>query len=140
MDVTSFLSNIISIAAGGIALYLFFFKKEKIKTMYFSLVNILDQISSHEIKAKLEKLNDFNCNDLDQKIEVVNIMHEIIGQIQGNEKLSYKCGAILKKWKAALKNESKFNEPTKRSLISEMRESLKRVDMSNIDQLIGDAQ
>lgn len=108
--------------------------------MYFSLVNILDQISSHEIKTKLEDLNDLSCNDSEQKKEIVNIMHEIIGQLQGNEKLSHKCSSILKKWKSALKNETRLSEPSKRSLISEMRESLKRVDMANIDQLIGDKQ
>lgn len=133
---TSILSNLLTIFASGIAIYLFIVNKEKISSAINLLLNYSKQITLSELKFKIERLNDFTTNDAEQKKEVINILSEIEGQILGNEKIETELKTQLEKISDFIDNSKTLTEPKKRSLVSELRESVRNIDISNYQSIV----
>jgi hypothetical protein len=130
------LANSITVFTSGLALYIFFFKKEKIVTALNVMLNYSYQLTLSDLKIKVESLNHFNTNDPDQKHEVISILNEIEGQLLGNKKLHAEFEGLLQKIKAFLKNEKSLTEPKKRSFVSEIKETIRNIDVSNFNEII----
>lgn len=133
--ITGFISSILAAFAAGIAAYLFFFKRKPIISIFRLLINYSMNLSLTELKTKLEKLNEFNANDSQQIEDMLNIFHEIIGQIQGNSVLKEKCDTILSKIKNFVNSPKLISEPRKRSLVSELRENLRNLELETYDYI-----
>ena len=121
--------NIFSICGYLIALYLYFFKKDEISTAFNTLLNYSKQLSLTDLKSKFERLNDYNANDEKQKEEVINILHEIEGQLNGNVKLKGEFKTVLKKVNSFTNSKKEISEAYKRSLVNELRENLRNIDI-----------
>lgn len=134
--IVSIISSIFSTIAAGIAIYLFIFKRKSISSIFHLLLNYSFQISITELRTKLEKLNDLNANDNEHKEEVINIFNEIEGQILGNSVLKKKCSDILEKISKYIDNPKILTEPKKRSMVSELRENLRSIDIQNYSDII----
>lgn len=130
-------SDTCSATASCIAIYLFLFKRHSIKSIFHLLLNYSFQITLTELKAKLEKLNDFKVDDPQQKIEVINILSEIVGQIRGNTLLREKCKDVLVVIAQYTNYPESLAEPKKRSLICELREHLRSIDLQNFIKYSG---
>lgn len=130
------ISNLVAITAGGIAIYLFFAKRESIKSIFNLLVNYSFQTTLGELRTKLEKLNDHRASDHEQLHEISCILNDISGQIRGNEALKKDCQKILRKIDHFIKNIEDLTEPKKRSIVSELRETLRNIDVSHYDQMV----
>lgn len=128
---TNFIGNIFTIIASGIAIYIFIFNREKINSALNFILNYSTQLTLTDLKFKVERLNDFNAGDNVQKAEVVNILHEIEGQILGNSLLKEKLDIQLQKIESFTQNPKSISEPRKRSLVSELRESIRNMDVNN---------
>lgn len=135
-QITSFINAILSGAAAGIAIYLFIFKRKSILSVFHLLLNYSFQISLTELKTKLERLNDLTVNDEKQRDEVINIFNEITGQIRGNSILIEECDGILGKISNYAENPKGLTEPKKRSIVSELREKLRNVDIQRYGEII----
>ena len=133
---TSLVSIIFTITASGIAIYLFILNKEKISSAINLLLNYSKQITLSELKFKIERLNDFTTNDSEQKKEVINILSEIEGQILGNKKIESELKNQLEKINNYTENSKTLTEPKKRSLVSELRESVRNIDISNYQSIV----
>jgi len=129
-------ASIIQATAAGIAIYLFIFKRDKIKSIFNLLVNYSFQTTLSELRSKLEKLNEYNASDPNQKNDVSCVLNDIEGQIRGNEVLLDKCSKILKRIARFTKDQEVLTEPKKRSLVSELRENLRNIDINNYDELM----
>lgn len=127
-----------TIFASAIAIYLFVAKRKSISSVFQLLVNYGYQLSLSEIKEKLEKLNDYNAKDPEQSEQIVNILHEIIGQIRGNNKLSKHFSTLLSELENLVSDRRRLTEPRKRAVVSELRERLRHLNISNIDDLVGE--
>jgi hypothetical protein len=125
-----------TIFASGLALYIFFFNRKKISTAINFILNYSNQLTLTDLKFKIERLNDYNTNDVGQKTEVVNILHEIEGQILGNKNLKEKLKEQLEKIAIFTSNSKLLTEPKKRSIVSELKESLRNIDVSNYNDII----
>ncbi|MBV7569561.1 hypothetical protein KW838_21545 [Pseudomonas sp. PDM27] len=137
IDVVSFLSNLLTVIASSIAIYLFLAKRKEISSVFSLLVNYTFQMSLAEIKEKLERLNDYNAKD-PESIEIIeNIFHEIIGQIRGNDKLSGHFAELIERMEDLTTNKKKLTEPKKRAVVSELRERLRNLNVESIDGLVG---
>lgn len=132
----NFLANLLTIFASGLALYVFFFNRKKISTAINFILNYSNQLTLTDLKFKIERLNDYNTNDTTQKTEVVNILHEIEGQILGNKNLKERLKEQLDKISNFTSNPKLLTEPKKRSLVSELKESLRNIDVSNYNEII----
>lgn len=131
------ISTILTAVAAGIAIYLFFFKRKPIISIFRLLLNFSMKLSLTELNTKLDKLNDLNANDSQQRDNLLNIFHEIIGQIQGNRVLKGKFNPILTKLKDFVNDPSLMKEPDKRSLVSELRENLRTLELETYDNIFG---
>ena len=131
------ISDVFAFAASLIAVYLFLFKREKISTAFNLLINYSKQLTLTDLKAKFERLNDYNANDEKQKEEVINILHEIEGQLNGNKNLKEDFSDVLKKVTSFTTAKKEITEPYKRSLVSELRENLRNIDVENYNGIIG---
>lgn len=136
-NATSFVANLLTIVASGIAIYLFVAKRDVISSAFKTLLNYAHQVTLTELNAKLEKLNDLNADESSQKAAVVNVLNDIVGQINGNKRLKVQCSDVLKKAAQWAENPRRLTEPRKRSLVSELRETLKHVVVKNFDELAG---
>ena len=137
LETASLVANIFTILASGIAIYLFFFKRKTISTAFKVLVNYSFQMTLSELRAKLDRLNDLNTNEPSHTEEIVNIFNEIVGQIRGNRKLSKEYTEILEKLTGYAESPKKLTEPRKRSIVSELRERLRHIDIEDLDELAG---
>lgn len=135
--VVSFIADFLTIFASGIVVYLFVAKKDSIKSMFNVLLNYSFQMSLSELNSKLDHLNDLNADNEEHAKEVVNILNEVVGQIRGNTRLKRKFKSILHETESYADKRKKITEPRKRALVSEIRESLRHVDVENFDELIG---
>lgn len=141
MNLTEYItiiSNGFTIVASGIAIYIFITKRESIYSAFNLLINYSYQLSLSELKEKLEKLNDYKADDPEQYKQIINILHEIIGQIRGNDKLKDHFSEMLQKLETLLSSKRKLSEPTKRAIVSELRERIRNVNVKNFDDLVGE--
>lgn len=130
------ISNSLTIITAILALYLFFKNKEKISSAINFLLNYSKQISITDLKFKIERLNDYTSNDQEQKKEIINLLSDIEGQINGNYSLKKSLENQLHKINNFLENPKTLSEPKKRSLVSELRESIRNIDVSNYQNII----
>ena len=130
-EILDYLEKIFSLFASSIVLYLFFFKKEKIKTLFEILINYGLKTTIYELTSKIDRLNDYSVADPEGKEKVINIFNEIYGQIKGNQKIQNNFNVYFKKLNKVLKNPNSLDEPLKRSMTSELREILRNLDISN---------
>lgn len=129
-------ANVFTIVASGLAIYLIIAKRELISSAFRVLLNYSSQLTLSEFGAKLDRLNDYTANDSEQKEEVVNILNEILGQIKGNKLLSKQFKSKLSEIKAFAECRREITEPKKRSLVSELRERLRHINVENYAELM----
>ena len=137
INIVSFISDFFSAIAAGIAIYLFTYKRKSIISFFNLLLNYSIQISVKEITSKIDKLNYLSADDDIQKKEIVYILNDITGQIRGNPILNKKCN-VLKKLSKYAENPRNLNEPRKRSIISELRENLRNIELQNYSEIVGE--
>lgn len=138
-NILSILADLATIAASSIAIYLFFAKGKTISSALSLLMNYSYQLTLSELKEKLERLNDYNAGDSEECNKIVNILHEIIGQIKGNDKLYERFSDITTKIESLASDKRKLTEPRKRSLVSELRERLRNINVThNALSMIGE--
>lgn len=140
IDAISFLSDFFTIIASGIAIYLFVCKRQAIASVFSLLLNYSYQLSLTELKEKLDRLNEYTANDDGENEVIINILHEFLGQVRGNDKLKVIMvdqvvsieGVITKSERG-----KKLTEPVKRALVSEIREKLRHLNVQVIDEITG---
>lgn len=137
LDTTSFFANSFTIVTAGLALWVFFKKGPALAAAMKLLVNYSYQTTLHELRDKLERLNEYNVADDIAKQEVINILHELQGQISGNLRVKK---AMPKDALASLErllNPKTLTEARKRSLVSQIREVLKNLNVDNLEDFRG---
>lgn len=131
------IETLLSIGATGIVVYLFVYKRKSISPIYRYLENYTFKITINELQIKLERLNEFNANDdTDRKI-VINILNEIVGQMRGNPILSRNCTEIINKLSKLAKS-PRLNDAYKRTVLFELRERLKYIDVQEHNETLGE--
>lgn len=132
----NFIANAMTIFASGLAIFIYFTNKEKIKQAFNFILNYSNQLTLTDLKFKVERLNEFSCNDPIAKLEIINILNEIEGQILGSLIVREKLGLQLQKIEAFTANPKQLTEPKKRSLVSELKETIRNLDVSNYKNII----
>jgi hypothetical protein len=132
----NFGANVMTISASGLALYLFFMNRKKIASAIKFILNYSNQLTLTDLKFKIERLNDYTTNDQDQKLEIINILNELEGQIIANKNLQEKLKPQLDKIISFTTNPTFLTEPKKRSIVSELKESIRNLDVSNYNSII----
>ena len=94
-NVISFSADIFTIIASSIAIDIFLFKRKTIKSIISLLLNYSMQMSLNDLKSKIEKMNDYSMEDDDGKKEIINLLHDIEGQIIGNKVLNNSFNKVL---------------------------------------------
>lgn len=138
INLVSLVSNILTILASGIAIYLFCTKRKEISSVFHVLINYTQQLSLSEIKEKIERLNEYNAKDPEHSEKIINILNEIVGQIKGNDKLKTHFAEILITIDQLSSGKKRLTEPKKRAVVSELREKLRHMNIKNIDGLVGE--
>lgn len=136
LEVVAGLSNVLTIIASGIAIYVFLVKRRELSLALQLLLNYSFQTTLTEVKEKLERLNEYNANEPEDVPEIRNILHEIAGQIRGNERLLAAASELLGRIEALAKSR-KLLEPSKRSMVSELREVLRNIQVNDIESITG---
>ncbi|RKG30068.1 hypothetical protein [Acinetobacter tianfuensis] len=130
-SIVSFMANLFTIFASGIAIWLFFSKASEIKIAFNLLLNWSFQLTLTDLKAKIERLNEYSAKKPEELEEIRNILHEIVGQMRGNRKIVQSSDELISKIeKLALSRN--LDEPRKRSIISEIREVLRNMQVNSV--------
>ena len=129
-------ANLVTIIAACTAVFLFFFNLSKIKSAFKVILNYSIRLSLSDLKNKIESLNYQKSYDSAQKVEIINILNEIVGHINGNKFLKEKLDTQLKKINRLIAKPDILSEPLKRNLIAELRESINNIDASNYQEFI----
>lgn len=125
------ISGIFTIFASGIAIWLFVTKANEIKSVFKLMLNWSFQLTLSDLKAKLDRLNEYNANNPDEIDEVKNILHEIVGQMRGNTLLLDTASDLIDKVERfSLGN--RITEHKKRALTSQIRETLRNIEVNNM--------
>ncbi|MBF0694896.1 MAG: hypothetical protein IR153_07560 [Flavobacterium sp.] len=136
--IINLLANLVTIAASCLAIYIYFANKEKINSALNFILNYSNQLTLTDLKFKIERLNEFNSNDAQEKLEVINILNEIEGQILGNNSFKLKLEVQLRKIEVFTTTPKLLTEPKKRSLVSELKESVRNLDVSNYNNILNE--
>jgi hypothetical protein len=131
VDIVSIFANVIAATAGLIAIYVFFFKGPELKAAFVLLLNWSFQLTLTDLKTKLERLNEYNAKEASEIDEIRNILHEIAGQIRGNKRIASAAPSIASRLEDLAKNR-KLSEPLKRSMVSELREILRNIEVNSL--------
>lgn len=134
-DVASFIANCFTIITAGIAIYLFKVKGPALSAALNLLLNFSFQTTLGELKEKLERLNEYKAQDATDNLEIVNIFHELLGQITGNARVSTAMPDVVIKLEKMLAKE--ITEPKKRAMISLIREKLKTMNVETATDMSG---
>lgn len=131
LELVAGVANILTIVASTIAIYLYIKNKSKISSAVQLLLNYSFQTTLGEIKEKLERLNEYNANEPHDLMEIRSILHEIAGQINGNPRLSLAMPEMAAKIDS-LTQSKKLTEPMRRSIVSEIREKLRNIQVNSM--------
>lgn len=137
VDVIGFLSNFLTVIVSCIVIYLYISKRDTISSAIELLTKYSSQISMTELNYKLERIAELSAEEESSKAQIVNILNEIVGQIRGNSSLKKQCAIILKKLAMFADNPDLITEPKKRSIVSELRETLRYIDLISYNDIIG---
>lgn len=130
-EITSIIASIFTIIASGIAIWLFFTKSNQIKTAFNLLLNWSFQLTLTDLKSKIERLNEYSAKKPEELDEIRNILHEIAGQMRGNEQILSTSNSLISKIEK-LASSKNLTEPLKRSIISEIREVLRNMQINSV--------
>lgn len=130
------ISNSLTIFTAIIAIFVYYKNKDKISSAINFVLNYSKKLTLTELKYKVERLNDFTTNDTEQKKEIINILSEIEGQVIANAYIKENLKIQLEKINGFIDNSKTLTEPKKRSLVSELRERINNIDISNYQELI----
>lgn len=139
-DIIGVMADIFTIGASGIAIYLFVFKRKAIASVFSLLLNYSYQLSLTELKEKLDRLNEYSANDDGENEVIINIFHEFLGQVRGNDKLKLIMADQVVSIEAVISKSErgrKMSEPIKRALVSEIREKIRHLNVQVIDEITG---
>jgi len=131
VDVISVLANVFTIAASGLALWIFFSKRLQISSVLKLLLSYSMQISLRELNDKLDQIN--NLRVAEDFEEIGNIFHDIFGQVRGNSRLYREFSSLIENAELNIASQKLFSEAKKRALVSEIREKLRHLDMMNVE-------
>lgn len=109
----------------------FFTKSNQIKTAFNLLLNWSFQLTLTDLKSKIERLNEYSAKKPEELDEIRNILHEIAGQMRGNEQILSTSNSLINKIEK-LASSKNLTEPLKRSIISEIREVLRNMQINSV--------
>lgn len=132
-----FVAALFTIAASGIAIYLFVFKRRPILIAFRLLLNYSQQLSLGDLRLKIDRLSELKYTNAEQRVEIENILHEILGQIRGNKKLEDDFASLARKINKHFSSKT-MTEANKRAVVSELRERLRHLEVKNLDGLLGE--
>ena len=121
-----------TIGASAVALIVFFSKRRELSAALSILLNWSYQTTLSDITGKLDRLNEYNANEQSDIAEIKNILHEIAGQIRGNAKLLTAAPLIADRLEA-LASGRKLTEPNKRSMVAEVREVIRNLQINAVE-------
>jgi len=127
----NFFANVLTIVASTIAILIYVINRKKFSSALNFILNYSTQLTLADLKYKIERLNDYDASNNEQNVEVVNILHEIEGHILGNQFLKDQLHEQLAKISAITAKNKSISEPKKRSLVSELRESVRNLEANN---------
>lgn len=130
-DYVSLAANMLTVIASSIAIYVFFAKGKEIKSAFKLLLNWSFQLTLADLRSKIDRLNEYNANEQTEIDEIRNILHEIAGQVRGNRKLADAAPDLAERLER-LAVSKRLTEPTKRSIVSEVRETLRNIEVNSI--------
>ncbi len=136
INVIQTVANILSIGVSLIAIYVFITQKEKIASAIDALLNYSFNLSINELRHKLERLNDYNAGEKEHISSVLNLLNDIQGHLKGNKTLKNNFEEIINKIQEFTDVPKNLTEPRKRSLVSELREGLRGIDISNYKKIV----
>lgn len=132
----SILANIFTIGASSIAIWLFFSKSNEIKTAFNLLLNWSFQLTLTDLKSKIERLNEYSAKNPNDLEEIRNILHEIAGQMRGNDQIVKTSNNLISNNLISkiekLATSKSLDEPRKRSIVSEIREVLRNMQVNSV--------
>lgn len=134
LDIVSLASNILTIIASAIAVYLFFSKRKEISSAFTLLLNWSFQTTLSDLRGKLDRLNEYNANEPTETQEIKNILHEIAGQIRGNSRLQQSAPQLAERLES-LASGRRLTEPNKRSMVAEVREVMRNIQVNSMSQV-----
>jgi len=130
-------ADVATIIASLIAIYLFVAKREAISSAFSALINYSFQMTLTELYSKIDKLNELNASEPTEQDKVINILNDVLGQIRGNKRLRAQCQELHTSMTKLAEDRTQLTEPRKRSVVSELRETLKNLDVKNFDERAG---
>lgn len=131
VDTASLVASFFTVVASGIAIYVFFAKGPELRTAFSLLLNWSFQLTLTELKSKLERLNEYNANEPTDVEEIRNILHEIAGQIRGNRRVNAASQEIAIRLEQLARSKG-LTEPKKRSMVAELREILRNIEVNTL--------
>lgn len=123
------ITHIFEILASSIAIYLFVFQRKTISGAFKALLSYSRQLTLTELLSKLDRLNELSADNEAHYQTIINILSEIRGQIKGNNKLKIQFSEILKEIEPYCSEKNKIKEPTKRSIVYQIRELIRSYDV-----------
>ena len=134
----SVVADLFAITASGIAIYIFLAKGVELRAFLRTISNFVHQSSLAELRQKLERLSELNATDAQQAQEIVNVFHDVCGQIDGNPLLREQFTDFADRTRKATGGKKQITEHQKRALVSELRECLRHLDVATFAESMGD--
>jgi hypothetical protein len=128
-------ANIATICAAALAFYIFFSQRKKLGAALNALIGYSFQLTLSEIKEKLERLNDLNVSNDEQREKVHLLLSELVGQLNGNATLRGRLAESIRVLERMVSSGAKLTEPKKRTIVSQLREQIRQVGIHGADKL-----
>lgn len=130
-------SNIVTIVSGSLALYIYFFKKDIITNFFSTMMTFALQTTLKELFDNLDNLKKTNAESTEGKRTALHILCDIEGQLSGNQVLSASMSSTIAKLKPFTNRKKELDEGRKLSLVSEIKENLRTLQVTEISKLGG---
>lgn len=124
---------IASVAGASLAYALWWKNRDRISAAFDALTYYYGvRVTVSELTAKLDKLSELRADDEGQRQEVIGLLADIHGQLQGNPKLRKACDVSFRKIHELLRDKSKLTFAAQRSVTAELRGPLTQYELHQL--------
>lgn len=128
---TSLIANALTVVTASVALWVYFSKKKEISAAFNMLLNWSYQSTLTDLTGKLDRLNEYNAKEAADLPEIKNILEELAGQVRGNPRLMKSAPELAPRLEKLARG-SKILEPAKRSMVAEVRETIRNIKVNSM--------
>jgi len=131
-DIATIVGATATVVGTGWVIGISWYNWDKVSAVFRAIIAYGNRISVSELSNVIEELSNLRFDDESQKQRVIELFAVVHGKLRGNSALRAACNKSFQRIHALLRDKSKLTLAAQRSVVHELRESIRAYELSQI--------